>query len=34
MLYWLAMESAVQTAAAQRQNILQELCRDGGPVES
>jgi ABC-2 type transport system permease protein len=34
MLYWLGMESAVQTAAAQRQNILQELCRDGGPVES
>jgi len=34
MLYWLGMESAVHTAAAQRQNILQELCRDGGPVES
>ena len=34
ILYWLGMESAVQTAAAQRQNILQELCRDGGPVES
>jgi ABC-2 type transport system permease protein len=34
VLYWLGMESAVRTAAAQRQNILQELCRDGGPVES
>ena len=34
ILYWLGMESAVKTAAAQRQNILQELCRDGGPVES
>ncbi len=34
ILYWLGMESAVATAAAQRQNILQELCRDGGPVES
>ena len=34
MLYWLAMESAVQTAAAQRQHILQELCREGGPVET
>jgi ABC-2 type transport system permease protein len=33
ILYWLGMESAVGTAAAQRQNILQELCRDGGPVE-
>jgi ABC-2 type transport system permease protein len=34
VVYWLAMESAVETAAAQRQRILQELCRDGGPVES
>ncbi|MGA3018103.1 MAG: hypothetical protein ABSF62_13365 [Bryobacteraceae bacterium] len=34
VVYWLAMESAVETAAAQRQNILQELCREGGPVES
>jgi ABC-2 type transport system permease protein len=34
ILYWLGMESAVATAAAQRQNILQELCRDGGPVET
>ena len=34
VLYWLGMESAVETAAAQRQNILLELCREGGPVES
>jgi hypothetical protein len=34
MVYWLGMESAVETAAAQRQNILQELCREGGPVET
>jgi len=34
MLYRLGMDSAVQTAAVQREKILMELCRDGGPVDS
>jgi len=34
IFYWLAMESAVKTAATRRQFILEELSRGDGPVSS
>ena len=34
IFYWLAMDSAVKTASARRQSILEELSRGDGPVGS